>query len=135
MEGLCRLHLHSLPPFRRPPTNILSIIIVGLRPIIVVHRQIIVDLRPILSYIDKLLSASDINIVDRRPVSADCRQCTKKILAVYEILDLRITNERFDTLRLASEDICHSLLRKKLKILPMSVGHINSHELNVFDQY
>ena len=44
MEGFCRLHLHSSPPFRRPPTNILSII-VGLRPIIVVHWQIIVGLR------------------------------------------------------------------------------------------
>ena len=101
LEGFCRLHLHSPPSFCRPPTNILSII-VGLRPIIVVHRQIIVDRRPILSSSDKLLSASDINIVDRHPFSVDCRQFPKIFFAVYEIPDLRMINERLDTLRLAS---------------------------------
>ena len=69
----------------------------------------------LLSSTVKLLSASDINIVDRRPFSADCQQFPKNFLAVYEIPDLRITNERLDTFMLASEDICHSLLRKNLK--------------------
>ena len=79
MEGFCRLHLHSPPSFRRPPTNILSII-VGLWPIIVVHRQIIVDLRPILSSTDNLLSVSDLKIVDRRPFSATADNSLKIFL-------------------------------------------------------
>ena len=64
-----------------------------------------------------------------RPLIFFCQLPTipyEKFLAVNEIPDVRMTNERLDTLRITSEDICHSLFKKKLKILPTSVGHKNN---------